>query len=362
MRHRQTGDGAEGGEDEALDEHLTHLPRPFSAQRRPHRNLLRAANAPRQQQVGDVGRREQEQQQCRGHQRQGRAGTVADERFAHRRHREADAAIGDRPNRFGSHRHRVEVGLRLLRRHTRRQPGEDRERDFTGRIDDLRHPRLHVVREPEAGGHHADDGHHVVFNPHRPADCVEAPAELALPQRVAEHENAGVDAEPLFVRRGQTAGLRPGPEQVERACGHQRDADGHRHAAVDERPLDAAHADHRRETACLVSDGEVIGHAIRPPELLPVRPGRVVLQTVDARLVRDGQRPQQRGVDHVEDGAAGRNPDGQGAHEGEREAPVLPDEAECEPQVDQETGEAHAAVDVFRHWLAASLQHSARPS
>ena len=113
MRDGQADRGADGREHQALDQHLPDLSTPLRAERGPHGDLLGPPDAARQQQVGDVGRREHQQQYRRGHQRQRGAGGVADQRFADRRHGEADAAIHDRPHRLGARRDAVEVGLRL---------------------------------------------------------------------------------------------------------------------------------------------------------------------------------------------------------------------------------------------------------
>ena len=186
-----------------------------------------------------------------------------------------------------------------------------------------------------------------------------AAAEVALPQRVTDQPHPGIEAGRFLVGGEQPAVRGAGAQQRERAGRQQPDRDGDRDIPIEQRFADAAHPDDRRERARLAADVEEVGHAIRSADLAAVATERVVLQPVDAGLVRDRQRPQQGGVDDVEQRAAGGNPDGERGHERRREAPIGTDEAEGKPEVGGEAGERHA---VYIRRIAAGGRRERRRS
>jgi hypothetical protein len=77
-------DRARGRQHERLGEELTYQSAPSRAKRRPHRHLARSRRASREQQVGDVHAREEEQQPSRRHDDDQDRPQVADDRVDQR--------------------------------------------------------------------------------------------------------------------------------------------------------------------------------------------------------------------------------------------------------------------------------------
>jgi hypothetical protein len=100
------------------------------------------------------------------------------------------------------------------------------------------------------------------------------------------------------------------PRQLERPRRYQSDVNLHGHLPAVEREVECPQGDHRFEASGVVPNGQEIVHPSRAPQRLAVRPPRPVEQAVDAAFVRNGQRAQQRVIEHVEEdghrGDAGR--------------------------------------------------------
>ncbi len=217
VRDRKTDGRADGGEDQALHQHLAYLPPAIGAERGPDGHVPGPAETAGQQQVGDVGRRQAEEQDRGAHQGQRQACACPDQRLAHRRHREAQSAIRNRPRGLGADGNRLQLRLGGGRRRLRRQAREHRERCLDARVDPFRDPGFHVVRKPEPRRQDAHDRGRAVLEADGPADRVGAAAELPEPQRMTDNDDARVEPGLLLVRGEQAAVRGPDAEHIERA-------------------------------------------------------------------------------------------------------------------------------------------------
>ena len=114
----EADDAAGGGEQQALDQQLPHDAPARGAHRVAHGDLARPCRRARQQQVGDVGARDQQHEADRAHQRQehdaDRAGVEA---FVERLDdADGELLVAGRMGRGQALDDAVELGLRLRRR------------------------------------------------------------------------------------------------------------------------------------------------------------------------------------------------------------------------------------------------------
>ena len=235
-------------EQQALDQQLPHDAPARGAHRVAHRDLARPRRRARQQQVGDVGARDQQHEADRAHQRQehdaDRAGVEA---FVERLDdADGELLVAGRMRRGQALDDAVELGLRLRRRTTpgfrRREHGEvaDVAALLLLRRRDGRHPQLGVGRELDAGRHHADDRRRLAVDADGQAEHAAIAAVARLPEGVAEdHDALGarrVVAAPEAAAEQhrlaqQVEGLGGGPD-ARRVLGRRpRVADGHRSRA-----------------------------------------------------------------------------------------------------------------------------------
>ena len=230
-----------------------------------------------------------------------------------------DATVDHRPDRFGPRRDRVELGLRLRRRHVP-EPAARRPR-----------ATLRSQRSTRSGIHASTSYGKRKPGPSTPMTvAIRSSTRRVRPTTSGRPPNCRCHSEWLRTTtfasspacsssaREQAAERRRARPAARTSRRDTRPTDDrHRGGAVEQRPLEAAHPDDLREAPRLLADGQEVEHPVRAAHLAAVAGDGVVLQPVDARLVGNRQRSQQRGVDHVEDGAAGGDADGQRADQRE---------------------------------------------
>ncbi len=188
---RRSDDGTGDGEDDALGEELSHEPPAATAKCRAHGHLALPARGSRQQQVRDVGARDQQQQ---AHGAKEHPEIVAD--AARKRLFEGQEAHAPRfrearrrgLNEILDDRFEIRLGLRLV------DPGLEPPEHvhvpdaFDGASSFERHRQVNVRAAPhESLRHDADDRPHLVVESKLPSDNAGIAAELPLPELVAQH-------------------------------------------------------------------------------------------------------------------------------------------------------------------------------
>ena len=171
-----------------------------------------------------------------------------------------------------------------------------------------------VRRDPDAGlvwivdarRHHADDGVRLVVEPDGLANRIQPRAEALPPESIADHRDAGRTG--LFVSSGKT------PSE----CG--LDVEHVEEVHVDNRARDALGAIEPGEREPGLTEGGQPGEAVvadAPVEKVGRRRVTVALSCLPVRVrdqheivgAREGQRPQQHGVDDAEDRGVGADAD-----------------------------------------------------
>ena len=151
---------------------------------------------PGQQQVGDVGARDQQHEGHRAGQDEERRPHVTGQLIAQRddARRPAGVEVGKHPRQLGRNVSHVE--LRLLDGHARLQPSDNHERPATRRSrlrrEADRQPHVDaLVEKREAGRHDADDGVRRALRHQRFVEDSRIGAEAAFPQSIADDDRSG---------------------------------------------------------------------------------------------------------------------------------------------------------------------------
>ena len=325
----------ESRDDRALGEQLPHDASPRRAQRNPHADLARAAGGAREQQVGRIGARNEENEHRRRHHRVQRRLKLRVEVLVERGESRSQprVRVGMRLRQAG--RHRVEVRLRPGEAHAGREATEGSKgppvtlvlREAGGERQRL--PQVGPERELEALGHHPDDGRRYVVQPDDAAEHLRVRAVAGRPDAVSQQHH-GRRGRPIVVRAKVAADHGPDAEQAECVRGdaraeellraHPRVGDVHRRLAV------------RRDAP------EAPGR-VAPVQRVEVRdplfaPGLVAhRQRRDAVLVVDGEAPEQQAVVGGERGAREAKAQPEGEHRPRRHPGLLHQQARREPQV-----------------------------
>ena len=198
-REPDAGDGAGAGEHQALGEQLAHEARPRAPERRPHRQLALARGRADEQQVRDVGARDEQHERHRPHERQDRGPDVGDQILVHRLDAEVHAGrLLDGKLRAQTRRHGLDLLLRPGARDAAPEARDHAEEDVdagAGReIDPQRRPQIGRALDVRAGGkqqlepglEHADHLERLIAQAHDGPDDGGVAAEAALPELVAE--------------------------------------------------------------------------------------------------------------------------------------------------------------------------------
>ena len=242
IRDEQAERRAQQAEEHALRQQLAHQPRSTGAERRPDGHLPLPAGRPREQQVGDVGARNQEHQHHGAHHRGGRDLERQRHQFVAQRSGPCAPAIvvaigacelaGD----FGQ----LTAGRRD--RCVRRQTATRGQRALAtgGGVFERHHrdPELRDLRKLKTGRHHPNHGVGRAVDDQHAADDRLVGGVAALPEAVAQHHDRRRPG-PIVVRCELPADHRMHTEQRKEVPRHRRsleplgfDAFGNRQASV----------------------------------------------------------------------------------------------------------------------------------
>ena len=234
------------GEDQAFGEQLADEAAAAASDREPHADFAVTPCAARHEQVGEVGAgNQQHEHRDRHHDLKGRHVSESNpgvDAGAGRGQHDAvlrDVVLDDPFGFQQALKHRRHHGLRLLaidaRLHPRDLGGEGAAaalevvRDAEG---NQRHPRVGSRADAlagETGRRHADHEAPAAVQQERPADHAGIASELAVPERIAQHDHRAhrlaAVRKAIVVRREESAGGGPDAEQLEIVAGRC----GHRH-------------------------------------------------------------------------------------------------------------------------------------
>jgi hypothetical protein len=152
-------------EQDALGDELTHDPSAPCTERRPHGDLCLAPGRPDEQQVRDIGARDEEHERHGAEHRVECSPDIADDLFSERLHHPAErgVAFGIQPGE--SLRDLAHITLRHVDSHAWLE-ARDRREKVRAAISRIEHPILKPKRDPHVGsrrvvqrrGRNADDG------------------------------------------------------------------------------------------------------------------------------------------------------------------------------------------------------------
>ena len=290
------------------------------AKRDPDGQLVRARNRARQQQVCDVGAREEEQQTDASHEDQRRVPDRSRELLLQRNQRRAIDRI------FAQPRGGLRVGLRFerlsrLRPGQRRLQASDRgpEDRRSGLWDALvvegrRRPEVGLPRKVEAARGDADDRQDGAVHADRRSDRARVAARPALPGAVAD-DGHGVTAGGVLSGDERPAPGRPDAEERKEVprCFGQDQTGG---------LVNTLHIHVERVVRRRVREVRTV----LPPRVEPVPRRTEASQRRQPIRFPEGQRTKEQRIDHAEDAGVRADRDGQnGDREQGRQRPAPPE-------------------------------------
>ncbi len=276
---RQTGGASGQSQHDAFREGLPHEPPARSAKGCAHGELPAAGPRAGEQQVGEVGARDQEDHaDGAGQDPQGTLG-VADD-VVEKRHEVGGEALVLVGVRGGEPLHRRgELGPRRRRRRAGRQAQDRAEEVGSARLrchrvrDPDRHEDVGVrLRQAELGRENADDGVGLAAERDRAADDRRIARPLALPETVGQSHDA-LTALAVVVLRERAPRRRAGAESLEEARRHVGGADFPGLAVARQVHRHGGRAAHRRERMGggfeirELEHRDVVGERDQPPGL-----------------------------------------------------------------------------------------------
>ena len=238
-RGQYDADGAaHQAEQHGLGHQLPHEPPLAGAECGAHRHFLLTCDRPDEQQVRDVGARDQEHDAGRAEQNPQRLTRTLRQHLLQRHGEEAVAIVRVVARHLAAEL--LEAGARLLAADALPQPADDDQKVAAARarIDGPgeRNPRVHTPHLGVDRGRDADDGVRVAVDGQRRSDQRGAAAESALPQLLADDDHLRPARTVLVIReipagnrrsreRSEEAGARPGATQsLWRVAAGQRQA------------------------------------------------------------------------------------------------------------------------------------------
>ena len=352
----QAQDRSEERQHEGLGEELQEDPAPAGAQGRAKRDLALARRASHQQEVGHVGAGDEQQEEHAGQDHQQGAAHALRDVLEEGHDLGAPALVGGGALDGELRGDPRQLVCRLLegRSGTQARDRGERASPAPGRVagDQERLPELGLrLREGEGCGHHPDHLAADSVQGDTPSDDPRVGCETALPEAVAQDDDALVARLRLFGTEDATPG-RGDAEDLE-VLGRDQ---GRLHRL---RVAAGAEA-HRRQ---LLDGGDLLEGARPFAPVEDVPPVHDVARSPRAgfpdahELLGSPKRqgPQQHRVDDAEDGGARTDAEGQGDDGDRREGQAPPHEAEAVAAVLEQPFQAPAAPHVARHFLDQDL-------
>jgi hypothetical protein len=264
---------ARQAEDQALREHGAHQPAAARAEGGSDAPLALLDRGTRQQEVGDIGARQEEEEQSCGHQYPGggKIAVVPEPRIVqggpHQGH--TAPAAGQRSRLVQGAPGEVESVAGLFERHSRSEPPEEKhppplpvvEPRQAGNPVGLRQRHVEgrgVAMAPEAFGHDADESEELPVEPQRPADRSGVSSEHPLPEAVAGDDHR-LGARSVVRGLQQPPPLRPCTEEGEVLAADHVTPGELRRLAVAHRGGENGEADHVPDGRLLPAQVEVVG-------------------------------------------------------------------------------------------------------
>ncbi len=311
-----------------FDDELLEHAAAAGAERRTNRQLLAPAERSGEQQVADVGARDQQHEDDRAQQHAQRRSHLADDQLLQRNDGRTPAGVLLRILTLQLQRDVRHLRFRPREVDTGFHAGDHRivvvvAHRPIGVLEGDRHPQIAVGDAPgrhrKGGRHHTDDGVRLAVERERAADGVGRAAEMALPESGAEHHDMAAPRRVLF-REEHAAEKRLGANGLEEPVAHGAGDDGFRAAAAGQRERTESIQRHAIEEARVALPVVEIrgGHreARHPGKRRLRRHVKDAHQPI--RLV-ERQRSQQHRVDDAEDGGVGADAERQDRDDGDRE-------------------------------------------
>ncbi len=300
---QEAGSDREGGEHQALHEHLPGQLRTTRAERGAHRHLPLTRDSLGEQDTGDVGARHEEHQGTDAERQQQRRPFIVDVELPKGDHPGAETRVVAGVDALELGCDRRQLSPRGGERRPRTQSGDRAIRAVLARgaalVDAQRDPHLCELRELEAGRHHARDGVDDAIELDLLAQGGGTASEAPLPQAVADHDDFG-RARLLVARREAAAERGSDPEQLEQRCTSPKSRHPGRVGISRDHELGILERDHLGMTAGPsppVGDGW-IAHR----EALEALARDRVVHPDDPTGICVGERPQHRRVHDAEQG------------------------------------------------------------
>ena len=362
------GEAADQRQQHALGQELLQQPAAARSKREAHGQLAAASRRPGEQQVGDVGARDQQHRADHTAQQERRRAQLrprAEVRVVHGPEGDARShgprrQLHPRPEEF--RQHGIELGARALDRDVGLEAA-DAEDPAVGRVleqigilfagvarprrprDRLHHhrhvdlPHASNLRSREPGRRHADDREDVPVQADLAPDHVGAAAEARLPEVVRDHHYWMRPRGDVVAWFQQASECRLHAEHLEEVAG----GDDARHELCGVARVEARH-DAAPAGQSVEGPGVVAQHRV-----LRVRENAAGAAIhVDQPLgVRDRQPLEERRVDQAEDRGVRADPEREGEDGGRREARLLPQHARGVAQVLQQVLDEAASRRAF---------------
>jgi hypothetical protein len=336
---QQAGNGADAGKHEAFGHQLTDDSSCPGAERTAHGHLALTRLGTREQQIGDVRARDQQQKADGAEKQPDRPADGADDFLTQRQHHGVELHLARVQSAVRPRlRERVEIIPRLIDRYAGLEPRRRivavvamigaRLVPSSGSPQRARRGILEVGRQDELGRHDADDLVRHAVDLNRPPDHPRVAGVPPLPEAVPENHEVRAVRHVLFGRE-QPSTDRRHTEHRKQVRGHRRRGEALRLSVSGEIDLTLAPGSDIAQRPRLppVTIHFAVGH----PRLIEGRPAAP--DHHGAVGVAPRQRPEQHGVHHAENGGIGADAERQRQHRNAGKTGVAAEGARAEAQV-----------------------------
>ena len=305
--------------------------------------------AARQQEVGDVGARDQQHQRHGAQQDQHRRLRQAADHLGHRLHDDAPLLLEVGILRVQLLLDALEIRVGARDGGRGREPAEDaapvpRARGaVAARRQHHRHEERVVLHHPRAPGQHADHGARDLVEHHSAPDDAGVGAEAGAPEVFRDHHDVGVAAGTVLVRQESAAQQRRDAQHLQELVTHLHAVQALGHVAA------KVVADRHRDRQCVKCllvlapvEERAAGHAVGAAV------GTHLGDQHHAVRLGVGQRAQEHRVEHAVDGGVGADAERERQDGDDGEAGTAGQQAKTDPGVlPQLRGEVADATTTF---------------